>query len=217
MTPRPSPGFTLVELAIVVVIIGLLATLAISSFLAAQLRARRAEVPISVDAIRTAESAYHAEWDTFTIFAAWHPPLESIGRTPQALPESSRSAFQALGWLPDGLIYGSYNVAHPVAAGHPPVDLRRDGPRPDPPDGQRRLLTPAAPRSRPRWRPLRRGRRRGHLRQPEPGGQLSQDQQQNQPQPRIKARDHALRSVTEYSHAYSSPDASHQIQLCGYS
>ena len=35
-----------------------------------QMRAKRAELPTNLDGLRTAEKAYHAEWDAFTTAAA---------------------------------------------------------------------------------------------------------------------------------------------------
>jgi prepilin-type N-terminal cleavage/methylation domain-containing protein len=52
-------GFTLVELMIVVAIIGVLATLAQSTFRAQTQRARRAEAVVGLQSIRRAQVIYH--------------------------------------------------------------------------------------------------------------------------------------------------------------
>ena len=103
-------GFTLIELMIVVAIIGILAAIAIPSFLAMQLRAKRSELPTNVDAIRTAEKAYHAEWDNYTLCAA--RPGTIPGRTPTAF--GSGTDFENLGWVADGLVRGQYSVTDVV-------------------------------------------------------------------------------------------------------
>ena len=101
-------GFTLIELMIVVAIIGILAAIAIPSFLAMQLRAKRSELPTNLDAIRTAEKAYHAEWDTYTACGV----APSAQPTRQAVPFNTGAvnAFSQMGWAADGNVRGQYSV-----------------------------------------------------------------------------------------------------------
>ncbi len=101
-------GFTLIELMIVVAIIGILAAIAIPSFLAMQLRAKRSELPTNLDAIRTAEKAYHAEWDIYTACPA--TPTNASGRQPTDFTSAGLDEFQNLGWVADGRVRGSYVV-----------------------------------------------------------------------------------------------------------
>ena len=112
---RHSKGFTLIELMIVVAIIGILAAIAIPNFLAMQLRSKRAELPTNLDAVRTAELAYFAEWDAFTTAVA--TPNILPGRLPTAFAGTGLEAFELLGWTADGNVRGQYSsTAAPATA-----------------------------------------------------------------------------------------------------
>jgi len=102
-------GFTLIELMIVVAIIGILAAIAIPSFLAMQLRAKRSELPTNLDAIRTAEKAYHAEWDSYT--NCDQAPDGDATRQQTNFFSGGDQSFANLGWVADGLVRGRYTVA----------------------------------------------------------------------------------------------------------
>ncbi len=63
---RKNDGFTLLELLIVVIIVGILAAVAIPQFTNATDRSREAEGRAVIDSLMTAETAYYQERGTFT-------------------------------------------------------------------------------------------------------------------------------------------------------
>ena len=100
-------AFTLVELMVVVAIIGILASIAIPNFMDMQYRAKRAEVPLNVDGIRTAEIAYEISHNAF---------IQEIIPQPRSVPNkepafwTEGSNFDDLGWAPDGAVRGLYSI-----------------------------------------------------------------------------------------------------------
>ena len=79
-------GFTLVELMIIVVIIGILSTIAIPNFLRYQARAKQSETKANLGTIYTFQTTYFGENDTYA---------SSIGN---------------LGWSPVGTTRYAYSI-----------------------------------------------------------------------------------------------------------
>lgn len=73
---RRQDGFSLIELMISLVIIGVLATIAIPMFLGYRVRASQAEAKANLSAIKVAQSAHYAEANGYTddlSQIAWRP------------------------------------------------------------------------------------------------------------------------------------------------
>ncbi len=69
MPKQSKAGFTLIELLIVVVIIGILATIAIPKFAATKDKSKLASVRTDIRNIMTAQEAYWADFGTFATIA----------------------------------------------------------------------------------------------------------------------------------------------------
>lgn len=105
--PTARSGFSLVELMIVVAITSILAAIAAPNFRMMQYRAKRAEVPLNVSGIWTAEIAFNSTEDGFITL----PLNPSSTPTKDTRPfDASGTEWRTLGWEPDGPVRGSYWV-----------------------------------------------------------------------------------------------------------
>jgi type IV pilus assembly protein PilA len=100
-------GFTLIELMIVVAIIGILAAIAIPSFLQFRLRAKTAEAKSNLGAIRTAELAYFSEWNFFVADQIQTPVNGRAGNNAK-LPWDYGTRFSIIGFSAENAVYYSY-------------------------------------------------------------------------------------------------------------
>ena len=112
-----AAAFTLIELMITVSIVGILSAIAIPTYQSFLLRAKRAELPMNLDAIRSVEIGYHAEWDVYT--SCELTPADVPGRKAVDFPATitTNLDWNQLGWTPDGRVYGQYGVVASDDAG----------------------------------------------------------------------------------------------------
>ncbi len=107
---KSTKGFTLIELMIVVSVIGILASLAIPGYERMLLRAKRAELPLNLDGIRLSEQSYHHEWGYYTACVLAPAQIPGRNRAPFPATFTTNLDWNMLGWLPEGQIYGQYEV-----------------------------------------------------------------------------------------------------------
>jgi type IV pilus assembly protein PilA len=77
MSKDHSSGFTLIELMVVVAIIGILAAIAIPTFMKFQYRSKQAEVKSNLKCLFVAEKSYFPENDTYT------DSIQAVGFQPE--------------------------------------------------------------------------------------------------------------------------------------
>ncbi len=106
-----TSGFTLIELMIVVAIIGILASVAIPSFVNYQLTSKRAEAYANLGALAKAQKSYYAEFNTYVSVAS--EPTGALGTGPTTIKRDKTSldgAFAAVGWTPEGDVFFDYDT-----------------------------------------------------------------------------------------------------------
>ena len=102
-----SRGFTLIELMIVIAIMGLLAAIAMPTWLEMQLRAKRTEPYVQIQAIATAENGYHAAYDSYLDLDN-NPGTSLTKELRPFIPETA--GWPTLGYRPDGDIRCNYRA-----------------------------------------------------------------------------------------------------------
>ncbi|MFZ5476305.1 MAG: type IV pilin protein [Myxococcota bacterium] len=89
-------------------VMGIVAAIAIPNFVSMQLKAKRAEVPATVDAIKVAELAHHAAFDTWVAAGSERDARSRVGKQKQLPPRDP--GWEKLGWAPADPQYGAYWV-----------------------------------------------------------------------------------------------------------
>lgn len=101
-------GFTLIELMLVVAIIGVLAAIAIPSFVNYQLKSKRSEAFSNLQAIATAQNSYFAANGVFVDTGTSFPGM--VGPNKRLWDAPSATAFDPFGFRPEGNVYLDYAV-----------------------------------------------------------------------------------------------------------
>ncbi len=112
-----TAGFTLIELMVVVAIIGILAAVAIPSFINYQLTAKRAEAYANLAALAKSQKSYYAEFNGF-VYVVAEPSGALGGPGPEKRDEASvKVAFEDVGWMPEGQVFYDYDTNTPDGTG----------------------------------------------------------------------------------------------------
>ncbi len=97
----------MIELMIVVGIIGVLAAVAIPTFLRYQLRTRATETLTHLKGIATTEDAYYAEHGTYVSVPN---PVPAVLPGTSRVPWPTNTQFNVIGWAPEGGVVFQYRV-----------------------------------------------------------------------------------------------------------
>ncbi len=133
MTQRRERGFTLIELMIVVVIVGILSVIAVSGWRKHVIAARNAEAATQLGMIRAAQETYFQAYGQYCGLAnptAWPAVRPAQEKAPWGQPPAG-NAWAQLGIRPTGQVWFQYFVAAGASGAEPaewPGNIRNRGP-----------------------------------------------------------------------------------------
>lgn len=117
-----SHGFTLVELMVVVLILGILIAVALPGFRSQVMRSRAAEASQVLSSIRQAEESYYGIYSRYCDARTWNPadlpPPESV-----VALDTSAAGWDQLGVNPGGPVRFQYAVLAGGAGTRPPAGI----------------------------------------------------------------------------------------------
>ncbi len=102
-------AFTLIEVIMVVVIIGILSSLAMTTYNRYRLVAKTAEAKMNIGAIITCEDSYAAIEGKY--LTEEYKPDDNPGPEPRSWNDTNAGNFKVIGYRPSGKVYYSYGVA----------------------------------------------------------------------------------------------------------
>ena len=122
MNTEKRGGFTLLELMLTTLIIGILMAAAIPSFMAYQARSRRTAVFANLQALARAQTSYSAEADEYFATDLPYPDFTAqnnsvLGTFKMIWNAEAANNYAGIGWAPEGQVYYSYEVNTNANAG----------------------------------------------------------------------------------------------------
>jgi type II secretory pathway pseudopilin PulG len=106
--PKSMAGFSVIELMVLMAFLCIMLAIGVPNLVEMQHRARRAEVPCNLDAIRTAALAYESV-NGEMVEERISRPDSNPGK--RMRPWKNGSRFDELGWKPDGSVRGAYTIS----------------------------------------------------------------------------------------------------------
>lgn len=115
MDTAKRSGFTLLELMVSTLIIGIMMAIAVPSFMSYQARSRRSEAFANLQALAHAQTTYKAERDSYFGTDNNYPDFTAqndgvLGTKKMTWNAEAQANFDELGWFPEGRVFYAYEV-----------------------------------------------------------------------------------------------------------